>query len=130
VTATREESRDFWIRLHHVITWALGRLDAEDHEAALMVAEKLDNHEFRIMTRVDLSAVETRSGLLTLESTVLAGLRYVVQVEWCGGWEDLCDVTWLGLGVSEANAREELRMTLLQNGIGIPDDVADLVEPE
>jgi hypothetical protein len=130
MTATREENIEFWTRLHEVIMWALRQLDEEDHEAAVMVAGKLDSGRRRLMTRVDLEADRTGSGLLLTPGSVVAGLRYVVQVEWCGGWQELCDVTWLGLGVSEANAREELRMTLLQNGVGIPDDVSALVEPE
>lgn len=116
-----EEGQRFRRRLKAVISWALQQhLKEQGKASARAIAAKLDAGEYRVRTTCDLDA---RSG-----EPVLDSLRYVVEIFWLGGWEELVTATWTALGVSEANAVDELRLTLLQNGVGIPDDPSALMD--
>ena len=118
MTATHAEHREFWARVAECCRWALDILaDEQGPGVAQAVADLLMAHNFRIKTTAYVSA----AGDADLDS-----LRYVVVVPWEGGWARLCEAEWSALGVSEANARDELQFTLLQNGIGVPDDASSL----
>jgi hypothetical protein len=116
---SREETEQFWTKLHEVISWALHRLKEQEGEGiALAVADRLDRRELRVMTECDIDG----DG-----EPVLGSLWYRVDVRTDqGGWIELCKAHSQVLGVSEENARDEIRMTALQHGIGIPDDASSL----
>jgi hypothetical protein len=121
VTPSPEEHNEFWRKLHDVITWALHELkDQEGEEVARAVAEQLDRREFRIRTRCDLDAHDEPQ---------VDSLWYRVEVRIADDWLELVEARWPALGVSEEHAREEIRMTMLQNGIGIPDDASSITDP-
>jgi hypothetical protein len=121
MTPSPEEQRQFWTKLDEVIVWALLKLkDQEGEEVAHAVAEQLDRREFRLRTRCDLDAQDEPQ---------VDSLWYRVEVPVADGWLPLVEARWLALGVSEEGAREEIRMTMLQNGIGIPDDASSITGP-
>ena len=121
MTPSPEEHNEFWRKLHDVITWALHELkDQEGEEVARAVAEQLDRREFRLRTRCDLDAHDELR---------VASLWYIVEVPVADDWLPLVEARWLALGVSEEGAREEIRMTMLQNGIGIPNDPSSITGP-
>jgi hypothetical protein len=118
---TPDEEREFWTKLNEVIVWALLKLkDQEGEEVAHAVAEQLDRREFRLRTRCDLDAHdEPRTD----------SLWYIVEVPVADDWLPLVEARAPALGVTDEGAREEIRMTMLQNGIGIPDDASSIEDP-
>ena len=117
----RDEEREFWRKLDEVIVWSLHKLrEQEGQQIAEAVAERLDRRQFRLMTSVDID----RNGEPDIDS-----LSYRVEVAISDGWLKLVEARWPALGVSEEGAREEARMTLMQHGYGIPDDLSKLLDP-
>jgi hypothetical protein len=116
---SREENEAFWTKIQNVIDWALLQLKEQQGEGiARAVAQRLDDRQWRLMTEVDVNA----DG-----EPVLGSLWYKVEVRTDqGGWIELCKAHSQVLGVSEENARDEIHMTALQHGIGIPDDLSGL----
>jgi hypothetical protein len=121
MTPSPEEHREFWTKLHDVITWALLRMkDQEGEEVARAVADQLDRREFRLRTRCDLDAHDEPR---------IDSLWYIVEVPVADDWLPLVEARAPALGVTDEGAREEIRMTMLQNGIGIPDDASSITGP-
>ena len=118
---TPDEEREFWTKLNEVIVWALLKLkDQEGEDVAHAVAEQLDRREFRLRTRCDLDAHdEPRTD----------SLWYIVEVPVADDWLPLVEARAPALGVTDEGAREEIRMTMLQNGIGIPNDPSSITGP-
>jgi hypothetical protein len=56
-------------------------------------------------------------------------LWYRVEVEISTGWTELVKAHWSALGVREESARDEVKWTALQNGLGVPDDLSGLDSP-
>jgi hypothetical protein len=121
MTPSPEEHREFWTKLHDVITWALLRMkDQEGEEVARAVADQLDRREFRLRTRCDLDAHDEPR---------IDSLWYIVEVPVADDWLPLVEARAPALGVTDEGAREEIRMTMLQNGLGIPDDASSITDP-
>lgn len=104
--------------------WGLANVQEQDGlQTAVAVAEQLDRRQFRLRTRIDLDA----NGVPDLDT-----LWYLVEVFFAGGWRELVEAKWSAFGISEAGAREEAQMTMLQNGYGtvdVPDDLSSLTDP-
>ena len=121
MTPDADEEREFQRKLHEVIVWALHKLkEQEGQEIARAVAERLDRREFRLRTRCDLDAHDEPQ---------VDSLWYIVEVPVADDWLPLVEARAPALGVTDEGAREEIRMTMLQNGIGIPNDPSSITGP-
>ncbi len=106
-----------YVLLHQAISDALNA--QEDLEVALAAAHRLDDGRFRVMTSFNVK------GDGTIDP---ASLYYCVEIEDVDGeFIPLCRVHWTRLGLTAQQVIEECRMTMLQNGVGLPDDVSSLL---
>ncbi len=109
-----------YVLLHQAIYDAL--MAQEDREVALAAAQRLDDGRFRIMTSFNGMA----DGAVDP-----ASLYYCVEIEDADGeFVPLCRVHWTRLGLTARQVIDEYRVTMLQNGVGIPDDVSSLLRDD
>jgi hypothetical protein len=114
-----ERCRRFHTRVHAFIAHSLIRLAASDPELGARVIEAYHADRVRLMTEVD----------LTDDESTATDLTYRVDLFADDEWGALCRIHWSLLMDDPADAVEEMRLSMLQNGVGIPDDPSELIEP-
>ena len=118
---TEAEQEEFRRRLDGVIYWALRQVhDEEGEDVALALARRMDRGQWRLMTQVDVDS----DGQPDVDT-----LWFRVDLQFGERWVELVAARWTALGVPPEGAREEARMTALQHGYGIPDDLSELDSP-
>jgi hypothetical protein len=117
---TESEMTEFWLRICRVIDWGLRSGAAEyGAEKALVMAQLFDDGRWRLMTELDLDADQKPiPGSLDF--------RIDVQSPVTGEWAEFALIKASALGVSPEQEAAEARWTALQNGHGVPDDLAGL----
>jgi hypothetical protein len=120
---TPAEGEEFRRRLHAVIARGLKRVAArEGAETAVAMAQQFDAGNYRVATEVDLDDDQ---------KPVPGSLMFRIDI-----WVPSADeFVWFAiakasaLGVSPEMEASEAAMTLLQHGIGVPDDLSELDDP-
>jgi hypothetical protein len=86
------------------------------------MAQQFEDGQWRLMTELDFDAdKQPIPGSLKF--------RVDIHVPSIDEWEEFAAIKPWVLGVSPAVEAEEARMTALQHGIGIPDDLSELGDP-
>jgi hypothetical protein len=120
---TAAETEEFQLRLRLIIERGLKRIAAlYGTETALAMAQQFEDGQYRLMTELDMDADK---------QPMPGSLKFRVDI-WVPGideWEEFAAIKPSALGVPAHLAEEEARMTALQHGIGIPDDLSGLDDP-
>jgi hypothetical protein len=112
-----ERGRRFYRRLRAYIEADLAAIAVDEPELAERLTEAYHAKRARLMTEVDLDADGTATDL---------AYRFDLLVD--DEWLALCRIHWSRLMDDRADAIGEVQMTMLQNGIGIPDDASELTD--
>jgi hypothetical protein len=111
-----ERGRRFFARLRAYIEADLAALAVTEPEMAERLTEAYHAKRARLITEVDLAADETAATDLAYRFDLLVDDK----------WIALCRMHWSRLMDNRADAIAEVRMTMWQNGLDIPDDVSEL----
>ena len=86
------------------------------------MAQQFEDGQWRLMTEIDVDADK---------KPVPGSLKFRVDIliPFIDEWEEFAAIKPSALGVPPGLAEEEARMTALQHGIGIPDDLSELDDP-
>jgi hypothetical protein len=117
---TDAEMEESWLRLRLIIDRGLERIAAlHGAETSLAMGRQFATGQWRLRTEIDLDADK---------KPVPGSLRFLVDIHVpsIADWEEFAAIRPSALGVPAHLAEEEARMTALQHGIGIPDDLSEL----